>query len=200
MLIDTLFIVIGILTFLFVFWKRLREDYVVSQIFTTSFYIIIGIIVGYVLSVYFFYAWFFWVSLVAAISSMFLGIFKYKLSLVEIFEAVVLGLLTVFALFLFHDLISKGNVLSGVGGSVIFLLLIVFFFLDSRYRRFSWYKSGRVGFSGLTISGAFFLLRAVVAVTFGDVISFVGNIDAYLSAIVAFLSFLVLFNLARQKT
>ena len=48
--------------------------------------------------------------------------------------------------------------------------------------------------------GAFFLARAVVAMVLPFMLSFSGKYEVFLSGIVAFFSFMGVFNLARQKT
>ena len=76
---------------------------------------------------------------------------------------------------------------------------IIYLILNSKYKEFSWYASGRVGFAGLTAIGIFFLLSGIIAFIFPDMLSFVGKIDALISGMVAFVVFLSVFNLAREK-
>jgi hypothetical protein len=79
------------------------------------------------------------------------------------------------------------------------ILIVTFYFFETKYKNFSWYKSGKVGFSGLAVLGIFFLVRALVALSFSFVLSFAGKFESVFSGITAFLFFLGVFNLARQK-
>lgn len=128
-----------------------------------------------------------------------LGILRYHLKVFESLEAAVISLLPWLGLIFLSDSIKASELSSLIGSLVIFSLIILFFLFDKHYKKFSWYKSGRIGFSGLTISGLFFLVRTAVAASFPFVLSFGGMHDVYLSGIVAFASFLAVFNLAETK-
>jgi hypothetical protein len=97
------------------------------------------------------------------------------------------------------DSIEKSNPASFIGFIVIILLIVLFYFLDAHYKKFTWYKSGRVGFTGLTTLGLLLLLRAAVAPIVPDMLSFSGKYEAIISGILAFVSFLLVFNLARTQ-
>jgi hypothetical protein len=117
----------------------------------------------------------------------------------ETLDACIPGFLF-WALFVFlSDSIAFSNLSSLIASGIVLLIIVLFFFLDSRYKRFVWYRSGRIGFSGFSVLGIFFILRAVFAAAFIDVLSFVGTLDVIISAVVAFFSFLIVFNLARNK-
>ena len=148
---------------------------------------------------YFLTAWWFWLSLLSVLVALFLAIKRYRLRVFETLEAQVISLLPWLSLLFLADSIINSNIHSLVGFILITLLIILFFIFDKHYKRFTWYKSGRVGFSGLTILGLFFLIRALVALKFDNVLSFSGKNEVYFSAVLAFSSFLILFNLSRQK-
>jgi hypothetical protein len=190
---------LGALIFLFIFWKRLKEDYVSSMIFTTAFYMLVGILLGRLVSFYFVPKWWFWTESLGLATGLSLGILRHKLRVFESIEAVVPGLLVWLSLFFLENAIDESSLSSLFSSLVVILFVVLFFFLDNRYKGFAWYKSGRIGFSGLTALGVFFLARAVVAATFPYVLSFVGTWDAIISSIIAFFAFLTVFNLARQK-
>jgi len=194
-----IFNLLGILVFLFIFWKRLKEDYPSSQIFTTGFYIIIGIFLAMTISAKMLKPWWFWLSFSTAISGLVLAVLKFKLKFFETFEAGVIATLPWLGLAFLSDSIQKSNLVSFVSFVVTTLLIVLFYFLDAHYKRFSWYKSGRVGFTGLTTLGLFFLLRAAVAPVIPNVLSFSGKYEAVISGILAFISFLLVFNLARTR-
>lgn len=189
----------GIMIFLFLFWRRLREDYAVNVIFNTAFYMLLGAAAGYLSSWLLFSSWWFWVSFFGISLGLSLGILRYRLRIFETVEASVISLLPWFGFTFLIDLINNKNTTSGLGATVITALIVTFFLLDKHYKSFSWYKSGRVGFSGLTILGLFFLARAAIAASISNVLSFSGKYEVFLSAVLAFVSFLLVFNLARSE-
>lgn len=200
MAINLLFGLVTSIVFLFVFWRKLKEDYVADQIFSTGFYIITGIVVGVVVSVNFKPAWWFWSGLSGALLGLSIAVERYKLRLFEVLEASVNGgIILMASYFLLEWIKVPGTYILVMFLSMLFLILL-FEFLNLHYKRFSWYKSGRVGFTGLTISGIFFLLRAVGAGFFPITVSFVGKSDVILSGIFAFISFISVYNLSRASS
>ena len=198
MISSALFTILGILIFLFLFWKRLKEDYVSGQIFNAAFYMLLGIFLGKILATKFFPDWWFWASFFGALVGVFAGVARFKLRILETFEAATLGLLPWIGLVFLREAIKTSSPNSFFASLVIFGLILLFFFFDSRYKKFTWYKSGRIGFSGLMVVGIFFLTRAAIAPIVPDVISFAGKYEAFFSGIFAFTSFLLVFNLARR--
>jgi hypothetical protein len=199
MLTKILFVLLGLFIFLFAFWKRLKEDYLSAQIFSTSLYILLGILLGNMISFKFFPDWWFWLSMAGIVIGFSIGIIKYRLKFFETTEALVISSLPGFSLILLDDSMNSSNPVSFVGFLIILLLILSFLFLDAHYKKFTWYKSGKIGFSGFTILGLFFLIRAAIASAFPNVLSFAGKPDIYLSAMIAFVSFLIVFNLSRQQ-
>jgi len=199
MWLEIIFGLVGILLFLFLFWKKLKEDYESEIIFTSAFYILFGIAGGLLISVRFFPTWWFWFVFLGSAVALLISATKFKLRILEVLEAgVVAGLLS-FGLTMFVDYIQNPTLFSGIGTLIVLVLFISFFFIDKHYKSFRWYKSGRVGFSGLTILAVFFLIRSTVAVAFPNMLSFVGEIDTILSGIVSFACFLVIFSLAKNS-
>jgi len=191
--------ILGVLAFLFIFWKRLKEDYISNQIFSSAFMVLSGLLIAKLITTYYLAAWWFWLSILSVSVALFLAIKRYRLRVFETLEAVVLSLLPWLSLLFLADSILSSSSLSLGGSILIALLIILFFVFDKHYKRFTWYKSGRVGFTGLTILGLFFLIRAFVALNFHNVLSFSGKNEVYFSVVLAFSSFLILFNLSRQK-
>jgi hypothetical protein len=191
--------VLGVLAFLFIFWKRLKEDYIGNQIFSSAFIVLAILTIAKLIATYFLAAWWFWLSLLSVSVALLLAIKRYRLRVFETLEAQVISLLPWLSLLFLADSIINSNTYSLVGFILIALLIILFYIFDKHYKRFTWYKSGRVGFSGLTILGLFFLIRALVALKFDNMLSFSGKNEVYFSAVLAFSSFLILFNLSRQK-
>jgi hypothetical protein len=197
---------IGILGFLFFFWKRLKEDYGNEQIFSFSFIIAGFIIFGFVMGILFYgklttsiissHGFWFWGSFLFGVIGFGIAHIKFRLRFFETLEAAGLGFLF-FSLFfsLVNSVVNKDIKLLAFS---IFqaILIYFFFFLDSRYKRFTWFKSGRVGFAGLVILSVFFLGRAIVALINPSMLSFTGKFDAIISSTTSFIFFLILYNLS----
>jgi hypothetical protein len=179
---------------------RLREDYVSGMIFTTAFYILVGVFAGILVSFYFLTPWWFWLSVSGFLLGLGAGVLRFKLRFFETLDALTPGALFWLSMHYIENAISGSNLASLIAFGFLILLMVLFYVLDSRYKRLSWYKSGRIGFAGLTVLGTFFLTRAVVAATFPFVLSFVGTADIIMSSVFAFFAFLSVFNLARQQS
>ena len=189
---------LGALVFLFLFWQRLKEDYLPENIFTVAFYQLIGIIIGIIISQKFFPEWWFWIVFISFMATLGIGVARYKLRAYEVLESSVFAIIPWLSMFFLLDAVETSKVSSLIGFLLFIGAIGVFTMLDTKYKSFSWYKSGRIGFSGLTILGVIFLIRAVLAVFFTNVLSLVGTGDVIFSSVVAFVSFLLLFNLARK--
>lgn len=192
--------IIGFIFFLYLFWKRLKEDYIANQIFGTAFFSVIGLIILYLISRKFFFGWWFWSTLVGAILGLSLGVGKYKLKFYETFESASLGLLVWMALFFLADAVTHSSLSSFIGFVVMVLLVGLYHFFDNHYKNFSWYRSGKVGFSGLATSAIFFLIRTLVFIFVPTVLSFVPKFEVYLSALASFLFFFITYNLSREMS
>ena len=170
-----------------------------ENVFTTAFYVVLGIAVATIVARRFFPQVWFWASLVGALLGTVLGVLRFKLRFFETLEAGVFGLLPWLSIVFLADSVRTSRASSLIGFFFFLFLIGLFSFLDSKYKGFSWYKSGRVGFAGLVVVGFTFLVRTGLAVVFEDVLSLVGKGDAFLSGVVAFAAFLLLFNLARSS-
>lgn len=171
----------------------MREDYDINKLFSyglaTFFAMIIGVGVGIWAGNY----WF-WLAMIAYAVMAIILIRKFHFRPIEIIEGSTPGFLFINLLLLLHGL-SRG----GTATVVLFLftvfLLILFFILKANYKRFTWYKSGRLGFASLITLGLLFLARAITSVTAPQVISHVGVLEFIPSAIISFFSFFTVYNL-----
>lgn len=188
---------LGVPLFLFVFWKKLKEDYVGDSIFATAFFILLGVFLGKVMSLGFFTNFWFWESILLAFLGLIIGVIKYKLRFYEVLEASVIGLLPWLTVLFLGNAILTSSLTSFLGFCLLTLLIGFYYFLDTHYKSFSWYASGRVGFSGLTILATFFLVRAALAGVSVGVLSLAGRIDSIISGILSFAIFLLIYNLAK---
>lgn len=177
----------------------MHEDYAVDMVFSTSFYILIGGGLGLLIASVFFSNWWFWFNFAGMVLGLGVGIIKYKLRSYESFESFVIAVLPWFAIYSVYNSINTLSFSSLIHGIIIAALIYMYNFLDKKYKGFSWYKSGRVGFSGLTVAGVYFLLRGLFALFVFNVISFSLKFEPLISAVVSFTAFLLLFNLGRTK-
>jgi len=197
MIIKILFYLLGVFLFLFIFWKKLKDDYIANQIFGSAFLVVFAVLLTSILSTKFYPQLWFWGNCLAVTLAFTLSHLRFKFKTLELFEVLTVSLLPWFALFFLADGVASGRTSSYLGFIVIFLFAYLFFVLEKHYKRFAWYKSGRIGFTGLTTLGFLFLFRTAVAVTGFDVLSFGVSWDALASGIVAFICFLIVYNLAK---
>jgi hypothetical protein len=176
----------------------LKDDYSADQIFTTAFYIIVVAIVSQIISMRFFENWWFWIGFSATIAASVIGIRRFNMRTIETLESLFIAMQPVLFLFFSYRFYGSKNIFELVMAVVILFLFISFYVLDKHYKKFSWYKSGRIGFSGFMVTALLFLIRAVVASGNADVLSFSGKYEVVLSAAVSFLLFLEIYNLSRN--
>src|SRR3989344_6210473 len=199
MLLKIIFLISGFFLFLYFFWSRLKEDYLRNQIFTTGLYVLAGIVLGAYFSEYFLKEWSLWLIIIGSLTGSTVGIFRFRLRFFEIIEATVFGGVVLIAAYFSYQLILHREVIYLVLLIIAILLFFCFSLLDKRYKTFSWYRSRRLGFTGLSIAGVFFLLIAFIAASFSGMISFVGKKDIIVSSIFAFICFVALYNLSRKR-
>lgn len=197
----------GIFGFLFLIWKRLKEDYQGEKIFSFGFLVTLFVIIGFLVgnfmaslistSVVFNPAglWF-WTSFTFGIIGFVLGFYKFHLRFFEILEGAGLSFLFWFFTLILSFSIQTVDLKLLLFSVFVLLLIVFFFFIDARYKTFNWYKSGKIGFSGLTVLGIFFLVRGLVALIDPTMVSFIGKLDAIIDSVLAFVFFVTLFNLS----
>ncbi len=201
---------LGFLPFLFVFWGRLKEDYTSGQMFATGFYIIFAALVLALIGLFLLpdllhaspifspTGLWFWGGVLGFVIGLILAIWKLNLKFFESFEAAGIGFFIWLALVFFIDALKNSSVVSLIALTVIIGLILLFFFFDARYKKFTWYRSGKIGFAGVASLGVFFFIRTVIALFFPFVLSLIGRVDALLSGAVSFILFLLLYNLAES--
>jgi hypothetical protein len=188
----------GAFVFLYLFWKKLKEDYAGDMIFTTSVYILIGLLLGFAASRFLEPSWWFWLVVFGVGLGTGAGIYRFHLRVFELTEALAFSLLPWMGLVFISDSIASSSLASFIGFAACGLLLALFIYLDRHYKNFSWYTSGRVGVSGLMVLAIFFSIRALVAIFFPFVLSFVGIYEPVVSGLAAFLFYFLVFNLAKK--
>ncbi len=199
-LLKLILILLSTLVFLFLVWQRLKEDYTRNQIFTLAISSLLALYVGGGIGllaskltpspIFNPTGLWFWFGLLLSAATTLLLIFKFHMRIYEVVEGYVLGLISLGFLW---------SIIFFLPGIIVFLLLyVVFFIIDLKYKEFSWYKSGKMGLAGLTCLALFFILRAVVAIVNPNMVSFIGRVDALVSAVVAFTLFLSVYNLSEK--
>jgi hypothetical protein len=196
-IIESLLLLAGVIVFMYVFWKRLREDYSADNIFSTAFYImllsiIFAFVTSFIIGNYWFYG-----GVFGAFTGIVAGYFVFKYRIYEVMEGVVIAFLYSLVILFLYDALIILNRYSLIFVGLCILLIVLFGYIDRRYKGYTWYKSGRVGFTGLTVLGLFFVVRSAIALSSFDMISFGGSADVYLSTLLSFMSLIAVVNLSR---
>ena len=199
MLVNLGITILGIIIFLFIFWKRLKEDYSSEIIFKSATYILVGIGVGCAIASNFFPLWFFWASFFGGLVGFSFAILRFRVKFYETLEAFIIASLPWLGLIFLIDSVTRGSLNSFLAFAFMLILLFASYYFDTHYKRFSWYKSGRIGFAGLAVAIVFFLARSAIAITKVPVLSFVGLSEIVVSGVVVVVSFILLFYLGRIK-
>ena len=199
MLMNLAATILGLFTFLFLFWKRLKEDYAGEIIFKSASYILVGIGVGWALAANFFPDWFFWAAFAGGIFGLAFSILRFRVKFYETLEAFIISSLPMLSLVFLIDSAVKSSFSSFLAFDAILIMLFIAYYLDTHYKGFTWYRSGRIGFAGLTVAAIFFLTRTAIAMTKVTMVSFVGQGEAIISGAMAVGCFLLLFNLGRKN-
>lgn len=199
MAINVLITFLSVILSLFIFWKRLKEDYSSEIIFSSIFIVYISFAASYFVAKYFLPNFYFWVEVLGVGLGISLAIFRSKIRFFETLEALVLSALPVLSLYFLMDSVKNSSFFSFIAFIVILILVFVFYFVDTHYKSFTWYKSGKVGLSGLLTLFLFFLIRGTIAIFFPSVLSFSGDAEAYISGAMSFGTLALILILRREK-
>lgn len=159
---NTGFLLTSFFLFLFLLWRRLKDDYAVNIIFSTGFIIFFSMLVFWYGSSFFDKQWFFWFLTLGLFIGFFISVFRFKMRFNETFEALVVGILPVLSIFYIYDSVQNSSIVSFASFLLSLLLIFIFYFIDSNYKSFAWYKSGRIGLAGLVVFLAFFVGRFAI--------------------------------------
>ncbi|HCR35615.1 hypothetical protein A2130_00820 [Candidatus Woesebacteria bacterium GWC2_33_12] len=181
--------ILGFFLFFYLYWKKLKDDYSSEKIFNSGFVLVLGILLGTLFSKYLFVAYWFWITLLTIAIAQLIVIFRFKLKLFESLDALIVSILPWLSLFYLTDSIMRSNLSSFLIFWVSLTSIFIFFLFDNFYRTFTWYKSGRVGFSGLATLGIFFIIKLFFSAQ---------KFEYLFSGTIAFISFLLLFKLSKR--
>ena len=191
----TILSVICIFVFSFSFWRGLKDDYISSQIFSTSITVFLAFATGLIISTYF-KEYRFWILFSALISGYIIGSYRNAIKIYDGYDSFIVSLLSA-------GLVSGIIFLRSINlTEIIFYIsitasLLIFFLVHRQYKSFIWYRSGKRGFSGLFITGLFFLIRSAVSLTKPELTIMVTTYDIFISGLISFVSFLNIFILGR---
>ena len=190
--------ILGIFILFYFLWSKLKEDYQYERIFNLAFTTLLGFGIGAITSRYILQNYWFWLDLLGILLGFIVGIKRQKIKFFESFEGLVIGLLPWTSLIFLSDSIKNFSLSSFLAFWVTLICVVIFFFIASHYRSFTWYKSGRVGFAGTLTALLFFIFRLIATIFFKNVISLAGKLDIYISASVVLILFLLLYSLSRD--
>jgi hypothetical protein len=188
----------GFLFFSFLLWLRLKEDYSREEIFSLGFSVVFGMTLGFFLAKYFVPGFWFWGEVAGSGLGFALFLIRYHPRFYETLEALIFGFLAWLEIFWLAVFLKTPATPAFLATLLIICLLILFGLFEANYKDFNWYRSGRIGFSGLTCAAIFFLSRAAIASFFPTLLSFANGFEVYLSGSCAFFFFLLVYNLSRK--
>lgn len=194
-LINTL----GVFVFLLILWTRLKEDFSSDLIFKLGFSILTGIGVGVIFSYKFFSTYFLWATFIGGVLGLLATVLRFKAKFYEIFESFVVATLPWLGFIFLQDSAIHSSLSSFLGFIGILILIFVSYYLSSHYKNITWYKSGKIGFTGLTTLGLIFIIRFMLAIFGISMLSFVSKFEAVISGVGAVVCFSLLYYLARTK-
>ncbi len=170
---SILFFLIAAFSFSFVLWRKLKDDYYNAEIFKFTIFIFIGFVAGWWIALSFANSFSFWITIIAPFI---VGSYVHRRLGLRFFE-VIDALAPAWFAFLFfsysgvflshiinqNSLVLKIPTWFVLAEIVLALFSTVFYrYLLVRYRRFSWYPSGKVGFAGLASTGIYFIVRSLI--------------------------------------
>ncbi|MDP3994697.1 MAG: hypothetical protein Q8P91_02615 [bacterium] len=199
MLITILVNIFAFFVFLFIVWKRLKEDYSTENVFTLCFVTAFGLVLGYLLAKFIAPLYWFWMEALGILFGFVFLAIKKGLKFYETFEALFIAFLTWFGIYWVFLFIKTPAITSFLASFLIVSFIVLFYLLEGNYKDFTWYKSGRIGFAGLVTAGLFFLSRSAIASLFPFMLSFSGKTEIYISAVASFIMFLLVYNLSRNE-
>lgn len=155
----------------FIFWRKLRDDYAPGKIFSFTLVLFLGVVAGSLLVRYLpvgesgLATFSFWLPFFLIVLLTLYLVRKLDFRLFEVLDSLVPA--SLFFL-LIYSLAVVGNFEreSLVEAGLAFVGLLIFHLLKGRYRKFSWYPSGKVGFLGLVTLALYFFARFLIAILF----------------------------------
>lgn len=195
MLIANIF---GLFILFYFFWKTLKDDYQYEKIFNLATTTSIGLCLSLIINYYIPNLYWFWIILFGFFISFEISVYKQKMNFFESFQGLTIGSLSWLGTIYLYDAVKNASLHSFLAFWVTSICIALYFFFNAHYRSFTWYKSGKVGFSGILTLIIFFILRTVASLISINVFSFAGKLEVFFSGSTALLLFILLYNLARN--
>lgn len=191
--------ILGILIFLFLLWKTLKDDYQYEKIFSLGFVVLVSVAVSILVLNFTPHLYWFWIMGTIMTISIALAIKKQRMKFFEVIEGFAISILPWLSFYFLNDSIQKSSLSSFLAFWLTLICIFIYFLLKNYYRTFSWYKSGRVGFAGISTLLIFFIVRMISSIFFPYIISFSGKSEIFLSGSTALLLGILLYNLYSKK-
>lgn len=172
-LLAFLVLLFGIFLFSFTLWKNLREDYQDESIFDFTVWVLLGVVLGRfiffkVIPEAFWQGSFIlnWGEVGGTAVVVLLALKKLEFRFFELLEALTPSFFYLVLSVLLFSLLRAGTLfefqlpdLVEIAAAV--LSLLIFYFFHQRYRRLSWYPSGKIGLGSLVAAAFYFTFRAI---------------------------------------
>ncbi len=196
MLIANIF---GLTIYLFLMWKTLKDDYLYEKIFNLSFGILFSVVLGYAILNFVPVDYWFWVILIVSASTLVFLTARLRMKSFETLEAYSISFLPWLSLYFMNNAILYSKLTSFIAFWFVLFCIFLYFFLKSHYRSYSWYKSGRVGFSGVAVLLFLFLTRFISSFFNIDIISYAPKYEIFLNGSSSLLLVLLMYNLFKEE-
>ncbi|KKQ24564.1 MAG: hypothetical protein US62_C0017G0020 [Candidatus Woesebacteria bacterium GW2011_GWA1_37_8] len=198
LLINTLISVPFFLTSLFILWKKLRDDYIASQIFSLGFGIYFSLVAGFLLFHFFKFSYSEWFIVAAPVVVVLYLSNRGRMRLNELVNALA-PLLYVSNIYYYLMLvILRNNYFGLIGVFLSVFFLVIYFLLEKNYKKLQWYKSGKIGFSGLFVLSVYFFMNSALAILIPDMVFFSGKINAIISMLLGLIFAFALTRLSKK--
>ena len=130
---------LGAVIFLFILWKKLKEDSSSEVIFSLGFLIIFAILLTQN------YLWL-QVFLVFLISG--IVVWRFKMRINEVFDALIVSFLPWLSLEFLKRSVINSSLESFIEFIAILIIISIYYLIDANYKRFIWYRYGKIGLAG----------------------------------------------------
>lgn len=130
---------LGAVIFLFILWKKLKADASAETIFSLGFLVIFAILASLK---------YFWLLVILVIAVSALCIRKFKMRFNEVFDALVIALLPWISIVFLKNSVTSSSLSEFIKFIVVLILICLYYLIDTNYKRFIWYRSGKIGLAG----------------------------------------------------
>ena len=137
---EIVFVLLSSFLFLFVYYRKLKEDFLPSQIFRDGTLILFCTGVGALISFFIAQQLWFWLSTIGFIIGLIFALIRSRIPILEGLEAASLGALWLLLFYYVFQLITKPTIPEWVGFGGIILTFLIYLFFTFNYKKFTWYR------------------------------------------------------------